>query len=155
MKKSTKHTAERGEKNTIPRRRLDPSLTKARSAITNGSMLLPDIDGRSAWARRLRDLVNDAVSDLGGRDMVSSAEMILIRRASMLTLQSELMEQHWADNGGEASPRQIDTYQRLTGSLRRVLESLGLQRRARDVTPNPLVYAKRYDRRHAEAEEVA
>ena len=85
--------------------------------------------------------------------MISSAEMILIRRASMMCLQSELMERQWAENGGEASPRQIDTYQRLTGSLRRVLESLGLKRRARDVTPNPLAYAKRYDRT-VEAEEV-
>ena len=97
MKTNKPHQAERGEKNTIPRHRLEPSLTKVRSAISNGSLLLHDLDHRSAWSRRLRDLINDHISDLGGADMMSSAEMILIRRASMMCLQSELMERQWAD----------------------------------------------------------
>jgi hypothetical protein len=33
-------------------------------------------------------------------------------------------------------------------SLRRLLESLGLKRRARDVTPSPLEYAASYARRN-------
>jgi hypothetical protein len=37
------------------------------------------VDERGAWCRRLRDLINAHVSDLGGQDMVSSAEMILVR----------------------------------------------------------------------------
>jgi hypothetical protein len=28
-----------------------------RSEVTNGSAVLPDVDGRSTWVRRLRDLV--------------------------------------------------------------------------------------------------
>jgi hypothetical protein len=55
----------------------------------------------------------------------------------MLTLQAEMMEAHWAANAnGEATPGQVDGYQRLVNTLRRVLESLGLERRVRDVTPN-------------------
>jgi hypothetical protein len=36
---------------------------------------------------------------------------------------------------GEATPDALDLYQRTAGNLRRLLESVGLQRRARDVTP--------------------
>jgi hypothetical protein len=126
----------RPKNSTQSRTRSDLSLSKLRSAISNGSSLLVGVDERSVWCRRLRDLVNDAISDLGGRDMVSSAEMILVRRASMLALQCEMMETRWAQNEGEASAKQIETYQRVTGALRRTLESLGLRRRARDVTPS-------------------
>jgi hypothetical protein len=124
----------------IARRRLEPTLAACRSAVSNGSMLFPDIDHRSAWMRRLRDLIADHVSDLGGADMVSSSEFVLVRRAAMLTLQCELQEHHWAENGGEASPKQIETYQRVTGALRRVLESLGLKRRTGDITPTLAEY---------------
>jgi len=76
------------------------------------------------------------VRDLGGEDNVSEAERRLIRRAAMLTLQLELMEQRWAANEDQVvGANQLDVYQRMTGALRRVLETLGLQRRLRDVTP--------------------
>jgi hypothetical protein len=137
-----------------PRHRLEPSLASVRSAVSNGSTILPDIDHRSAWMRRLRDLINDHVSDLGGLDAISSAEMVLIRRSAMLALQCELQEHHWAENDGEASLKQLDAYQRTTGALRRTLESLGLRRRPHDITPDPLEYAKQYDRRAEDAQEV-
>jgi hypothetical protein len=41
-----------------------PSHT--RSAVTNHKDLLPGLDGRSATARRFRDLVNAFVADMGG-----------------------------------------------------------------------------------------
>jgi hypothetical protein len=155
MKANNTQGTKKGPKKIIPRRRLEPSLAAARAAVSNGKGMIPDIDNRSAWARRLRDLVNDSVSDLGGYEMVSNAELILIRRAAMLALQLELIESGWAQNGGEASPTQLDSYQRATGALRRLLESLGLQRRARDVTPtDPLTYAREYDRRAEDADEV-
>ena len=57
----------------------------------------------------------------------------------MLALQLELMEQRFAQNdGGEASVKMLDAYQRTTGALRRTLESLGLHRRPKDVTPPTL-----------------
>jgi hypothetical protein len=33
--------------------------SKSRSRVTNGSKMLPGVDGRSAAARRFRDLVGD------------------------------------------------------------------------------------------------
>ena len=118
------------------RPRLTPTLTSVRSAITDGRALL-DVDGRSAWARRLRDLIAAHTSDLGGNDALSEAERVLVRRAAMLTLQLELMEFNWAKNSeGEAGPKAIRTYQQCTNTLRRTLEVLGLQRRPKDVTPS-------------------
>jgi hypothetical protein len=139
----------RNGNSTRPRSRSDVSLSKLRSAISNGSSLLADVDHRSAWMRRLRDLIAGHVSDLGGEDALSAAEVALIRRASMMTLQLELMEARWNDNNGEASPRSLETYQRVVGALRRTLESLGLQRRPRDVTPSIAEYARQVRERAA------
>lgn len=120
------------------RKRFDLSQKKLRSALTNGTAVLADVDHRSAWMRRLKDLVGMHVSDLGGADAISHSEMVLVRRASMLTLQLEMMERQFAAKDGVASDRQLDVYQRAIGSVRRIFETLGLQRRSRDVTPPSL-----------------
>ena len=39
-----------------------------RSRVSNGKKLLPLTDGRSATARRFKDLVEDIAADLGGKD---------------------------------------------------------------------------------------
>jgi hypothetical protein len=118
------------------RAKFDLTAKKLRSAITNGSCVLANVDHRGAEMRRLRDLVALHVSDLGGEGNISHSEAVLIRRASMLALQCELMEQRWATNGGEASRQQLETYQRASNTLRRLLQTLGLARRPRDVTPS-------------------
>lgn len=138
----------KGQKTPAFRKRSGPNLSCVRSAISNGSVLLHDLDHRSGWARRLRDLINDHVSDLGGPDLLSSSELILIRRAAMLCLQCEMQEQRWAqEHEGVAGPKQLMEYGRATNTLRRVLESLGLKRRQKDVTPtlNEYIASKRQD----------
>jgi hypothetical protein len=114
----------------------------ARSRITNGHGLLPNVDGRTFWIRRLRDLLALHTQDLGGDDNISEAERAILRRAATLIVELERMEMLFAQ-AGEATPNQLETYQRVSNTLRRLLESVGLQRRARDVTPDPLEYAKR------------
>jgi len=103
-----------------------------RSRLTNGSVLLSGVDGRSIWARRFRDLIEMHVEDLGGNDAVSAAERSIIRRASALTVELERMESRFALDG-EASPEALDLYSRTAGNLRRLLEAVGLQRRANEV----------------------
>jgi hypothetical protein len=117
------------------RKQPELSLNKTRSAITNGRHLLPEIDARSSWMRRLRDLIAEHTSDLGGDDLVSEAERRLIRRAAMLNIQCEMLDAKFASEGGQASQADLEVYQRVTNTLRRCLESLGLSRRSRDVTP--------------------
>jgi hypothetical protein len=130
-------------------------MRNIRSAITNGSQLLANCDHRSAWMRRLRDLIQGHLADGGGVEQLSMAEQSIIRRASMCELQMEMMETRFAENGGVASADQLNLYQRTASSTRRLLESVGLGRRAKNVTPpHPLDYARQIDHEADEAEEI-
>jgi hypothetical protein len=110
------------------------SSTDRLRARCRPGQLLPGIDGRSAWVRRCRDLITAHITDLGGVDNCSAAERSIIRRASVLTVELERMERQFALDE-QASPDDLDLYQRIAGNLRRLLEAVGLQRRARDVGP--------------------
>jgi hypothetical protein len=55
----------------------------ARSRVTNGRDLLPNIDHRTLWVRRFRDVLALHLSDLGGEDSVSEAEKAIVRRGGM------------------------------------------------------------------------
>jgi hypothetical protein len=115
----------------------DRKPSKQRSRISNGHALLPDLpglDGRSAWIRRCKDLINDHVADLGGLDNTSVAERSLVRRAAVITTELEMLEAKFAA-AGKATADDLDLYQRSCGGLRRLLESIGLQRRAKDISP--------------------
>jgi hypothetical protein len=79
-----------------------------------------------------KDVVAAHLSDLGGVDNTSAAERSIIRRASTLTVELERLEARFA-TAGEASAEDIDLYARVAGNLRRLLEAVGLQRRARNV----------------------
>jgi hypothetical protein len=107
---------------------------RQKSRITNGTALLPGVDGRTAWVRRCKDVIAAHLSDLGGEDNTSAAERSIIRRASTLTVELERLEAKFA-LVGEACANDLDLYQRMAGNLRRLLEAVGLERRARDVSP--------------------
>jgi hypothetical protein len=102
-----------------------------RSAVTNGSKLLVDGDGNSAWSRRYRDLVAAHAVDLGGPDLLSEAQKSLIRRASTLECELERMEAQLS----RGEPIDLDMFSRVSGNLRRILESIGLDRVAREIDP--------------------
>jgi hypothetical protein len=120
------------------RNRKAPSLAYVRSAITNGSSILAGkFDQRTAWMRRFRDLIQLHTSDLGGDDVITESERRIVRRAAMLTLQLEMMDSKFAANDGEATLAQLHLYQQVSNTLRRLLESLGLQRRAKDISAVP------------------
>ena len=63
-----------GKKSIRNRSRSDIGVSKLRSAITNGTRMLADLDHRGAWARRLKDLIGGQVADLGGEEMVSEGK---------------------------------------------------------------------------------
>jgi hypothetical protein len=109
-----------------------PTIARQRSRITNGTALLPGVDGRSPWVRRCKDVIAAHQSDIPD---ASAAERSIIRRASVLTVELERMERQFA-LAGEADPEQLDLYARVAANLRRMLESVGLQRRAREVGPS-------------------
>jgi hypothetical protein len=107
-----------------------PAKDRQRSRITNG-VLLPGVDGRSAWSRRAKDILSAHLSDIPD---ASAAERSIIRRAAVLTVELERLEAQFAV-AGEADAETLDLYGRVSGNLRRLLESVGLQRRAKDVGP--------------------
>jgi hypothetical protein len=72
------------------------------------------------------------ISDLGGPDEVSTAEAAIVRRACVLIVELELREEQFAQQ--EADYHKLEQYSRVAGNMRRLLESLGLKRRARDIT---------------------
>jgi hypothetical protein len=124
-----------------------------RSAVTNRTAILPGVDGRSTWVRRLRDLIELHVADLGGVDRASEAEYSIIRRAATLTVELERLELRFAqaDLAGEApSAPDLELYQRTANSLRRLLEAVGLKRVAKDVTPPLHTYLGNIERAEAE-----
>jgi hypothetical protein len=121
------------------RLRVHPGKDSGKSRITNGTSFLPGIDGRSAWIRRAKDLIAEHVADLGGPDNVSAAERSITRRVAVLSVELENLEARFA-TAGAATTEDLDLYQRTANSLRRLLEAVGLQRRAKDVTPSVADY---------------
>lgn len=112
-----------------------PAKDALKSRITNGSKLLPGVDGRSSWCRRCRDLISEHLADLGGPDAVSAAERSIVRRASTLETELEMLEARFA-TAGQATADELDLYQRGSSSLRRLFEAIGIQRRSKNITPN-------------------
>ena len=104
-----------------------------RVPVTAGQKLLPDVDGRSAHSRRKRALVAAFVADLGGPDNASTAERILADKAATLTLQLQNLESRMEE--GDTSHTTLDLYGRGVGHLNRVLKTMGVKRRARNITP--------------------
>ncbi|MGC1561935.1 MAG: hypothetical protein WA820_19095, partial [Bradyrhizobium sp.] len=68
---------------------------------------------------------------------LSAAEASLIRRAATMSVELEALEKKFATDG-QASANDLDLYGRTTGNLRRVLETLGIHRRARSINARPL-----------------
>ena len=106
--------------------------SRTRSAVTNHKDLLPGLDGRSASARRFRDLVNAFVADMGGLDRCSEIKLGLVRRLAATTVQAEMLEARMVN--GEAID--IATLCTLASTVVRLSQRLGLERKARDVTPS-------------------
>jgi hypothetical protein len=94
--------------------------------------MLPGLDGRSATARRFRDLVNAFVADMGGLDRCSEIRLGLLRRLAATTVQAEMLEARMVN--GE--PIDIATLCTLASTTVRLSQRLGLERRTRDVTPS-------------------
>jgi hypothetical protein len=111
-----------------------------RSRVTNHEDLLPGLDGRSSAARRFRDLVGSYVVDMGGLSQCSEIRLGLLRRLAATTVQCELIEAQMV-NG---SPVDIATLCTLASTAMRLSVRLGLERRAREIVPNPLDYAREH-----------
>jgi hypothetical protein len=112
----------------------------SRSRITNGTSLLPNgADGRGAWVRRCRDLVELHTSDRGGADNLSSAERSIVRRCAVIETELEMLEMKFA-HLGQAGSEDLHLYQRTAANLRRLFQAIGMKRRPKNVTPSVSEY---------------
>jgi hypothetical protein len=108
---------------------LDPN----KSRITNGRDLLPgDVDGRSAQARRFRDIVNAVLSDQGGVDRCSESKLQLVRRFAAAAVLAEQLESRLVL--GEAID--INQHSLLCSTMVRISQRIGITRVPRNVTPS-------------------
>lgn len=101
------------------------------------SQFLHRVDARTLVAKRFSELVQSHTADLGGDDACSEGQKAILRRACILIVALEQMESAFANNGSMSVPA-LAEYQRTSNTLRRLLTSIGLDRRAKDVTPPKL-----------------
>ena len=111
----------------------------ARSAKTNGRRSFVDGDGRGQWARRWRDLQVLYADDLGGPSVLSEFQLGLVGTAATLRCELERLEGQLSV--GESID--LDLFGRIAGHYRRVCETLGIERRPRDVTPDLQTYLRK------------
>jgi hypothetical protein len=104
-----------------------PSRTN-RSAITNGSQLLRGIDGRSATARRYRDLVQSFVECFGGDGVLNQADKAMIGTAAAITVEAESLQTRIV-NGEAIDHEQATRLVNAQGRALKALAALGSRKR--------------------------
>jgi hypothetical protein len=97
---------------------------------------LDDIDGRTLAARRASSLVAAIEADVGTD--LSAAERQLAQRAGVLGAFLEDAEARWISG----QPFDLGLYCTGLNAQRRVLETLGIKRQPRNVTPSLEVYSQ-------------
>jgi hypothetical protein len=110
-----------------------------RSKVTNARLrgrvsthaLFVEADGRTPWARRYRDLVGLFCDDAGGLAFMTELKLALVRRCAALVVECERLENSLA-NGEEVD---IDLLARLSSHMRRIAESIGLDKVRREIVP--------------------
>jgi len=114
-----------------------PRSRHFQTRVTTGKELLPGIDGRSKWARRLHDIISNHVADLGGPEAITQAQYFLVKAAANIVIVMEQWEVQFAEPGHVVEPAHLMAYQTFANSIRRIYESLGIgpQEGARNITP--------------------
>jgi hypothetical protein len=95
-------------------------------------LTIADLDQRTRAAMRVRELTAAIEADLGGADRLSTSQRQLVQRGALLAVALEDFEIRFAC--GQAI--EFGDYLLGVNTQRRVLATLGLERRARDVTPS-------------------
>jgi hypothetical protein len=86
----------------------------------------------------MRDAYHAVIQHCGGEDVISELERMTARRIGALEAELVYFEDKIAAiraAGGEPDAGTLDLYSRVSNTHRRHCESIGWQRRPRDVTP--------------------
>ncbi len=94
-------------------------------------LCLADLDQRTAAAKAAQSLRRALAADLGGLDELSAAQIALVDNAALLgAALGDLGARFLAGKDADLTEFVV-----LANSQRRMLTTLGLERRAKDVTP--------------------
>lgn len=93
----------------------------ARSRVTNGNALFVKQDGRTVWARRLRDVRAKLIEERGGEAALDVARLDAIRAYATLIIEREAMEGRRA--AGEAID--VEIYGQLADRCDRLFRRMG------------------------------
>jgi hypothetical protein len=130
------------------RKRAPSRASMPRSAITSGRKLFDDGDPNSAWTRRFDDLLFAHISDISagqGADVLSAAQLTSLRQATAIEAELERLQSRLS-RGEEVD---LEAFARVSGHLRRMWETLGIERKQRDVTtPTVEDYLKHKNNEH-------
>lgn len=96
------------------------------------------VDGRTRPAKAYEATVEALVSDLGGPDAISRAELEIVRRAAGLGVLAMQIESRIVAGEDVAATEHAT----VCNAQARLLARLGLQRRPRDVTPTLDAYLR-------------
>ncbi len=99
------------------------------------------LDGRTIVAKVFDRLVEQIHADLGGRDQLSAIELALVEAfaggaVTLDNLNTRIL------TGAEIDNAMIAMHAQAISAMVRVASRLGLHRRQRDVTPDPLRYGR-------------
>jgi hypothetical protein len=89
------------------------------------------------------------VADCGGIDVLSEAKLAVIKRACVMIVELEQRELKFAEHG--ATDLQLEQYSRVAANLRRMLESVGLERVPKNVVPTVKEYIRSINQEEADA----
>jgi len=103
-----------------------------KSRLINAPVLLANVDGRTTVARRYRDIATAIATDQGGADRLSETRLQLIRRFSAAACLAEQLESRLA-RGEEID---IQEHSLLVSTMVRVAQRIGIDRRAKNITPS-------------------
>jgi hypothetical protein len=105
------------------------------SANGNGKVrlvTLEDMDRRTTAYRRTAETIDAIEVDLGGADMLSTQERMIVRHVALIGSMIEDLGARWLAGEG-IDPVMVST---LSNAERRLYEAVGLRRRSRNVTPS-------------------
>jgi hypothetical protein len=138
-------TGEVAQRKRVGSRAVPGRKVYGRSRISNGRDVLPNIDGRSIIARRYRDIASAIVVDQGGADQCSESRKQLIRRFAAAAVLAEQLESRLV----KGEQIDITEHATLSSTLVRLAQRIGIDRVPRDITPDPLAYAREREREPA------
>jgi hypothetical protein len=113
-----------------------------KSAVTNGSEILPGLDGRSGAGRRYRDLVNIYLEQLGGAKQVHEPKLGVLRQLAQITVKAEQLGAAMA-KGEKVNTAELCT---LASTVLRLSMRLGFEHSAEPKNDMKSFLAKRKQR---------